>query len=539
MGTQKFEIFKEVNLLEQKILSDYLEEAASTYPEKEAIIFQERRISYEEFYNSAKNLAKAFLHMGIKKGDRIAVLMPNSPEYLFTYMACSMIGAVLVGINTSYKGAEIAYFLNNSQPRALVVIEEYRRVNFFKMIGEYVFPGIIPYIIIQKTNNSRQPRGTYSFDELLHRGQWIKDEELKVRKKSLSPEDNILIIYTSGTTGKAKGVVLTHKNIISTISLEVKEWEISPEDKIILHLPMSHIGGATELSIAGLMAAATVVVMDHFNPVEALKLIQKERITFLGQVPTMFYMMFNVSDFEQYDLSSIRICAVAGAPTSSEILKKMRTIGHGDVRAAYGLAEAAGLVTYTAAGESLDRLTVTVGRPAAGFSIKIVDDYRKEVLRGEIGEVAIKGDGVFKEYFDLPDETEKATDKEGWFYTGDLGLIDNEGYLQLMGRKKDIIITGGFTVFPREIEETLMQHPKIKLAAVCGVPDPLYGEAGRAYIVTEDGEALKQAEILSYLEMRLAKFKIPTQYVFRSSLPLTPTGKVEKRLLQEEIANEG
>lgn len=522
-----------------KLLSDYLEKAALTSPHKEAIVYQDKRISYGEFLAAAQNLAKSFLKLGIKKGDRIAVLLPNSPEYLYTYMASSMVGAVLVGINPLYKGPEIAYILSNCQPKAIVMIEEHRQVNYQKIISEYIFPGIIPLLIIQKTKGNKLLRRAHIFEDLLTRDHGINDEELLARKKIISADDSVLVIYTSGTTGKSKGAVLTHKNIISTISSEVEEWQISPEDRIMLHLHMSHIGGAAELSIAGLMAGAALIVMDHFNPVEALKLIQKEKITFLGQVPTMFTMMFSVSDFDEYDLSSIRMCAVAGAPTPHDILKKMFEVGKRIVRTAYGLAETSGLVTYSSLDDSLEKLIETVGKPAPGFSIKIVNDLRQEVSPGEIGEVAIKGDGVLKEYYELPAETEKVIDKEGWFYTGDIGTLDSDGYLRLKGRKKDMIITGGYTVFPQEIEDKLMRHPQIQLAAVCGVPNPMLGETGRAYIVTRDGNTLKQAEIISFLETQLAEFKIPNQYVFRPSLPLTLTGKVEKRILQEEIANEG
>jgi len=521
-------------------LSDYLEKAASSFPDKEAIIYKNKRISYGEFLTNVRNLAKSFLEMGVKKGDRIAVLMPNCPEYLYTYMASSLVGAVVVGINPLYKGPEIAYILNNSLPKVMVMIDEHRQINYQKMIREYIFPGIIPFLVLHNTQHKKPIiRKTYLLDDLIYNDNGIKDERLDERKKLISPDDGILVIYTSGTTGKPKGAVLTHNNIISTISEEVREWEFSTEDRVLLHLHISHIGGASELFIAALMKSAAVIIMDHFNPVDALELIQKEKVTFLGQVPTMFTMMLNVTEFPKYDLSSIRMCAVAGAPTPPDLMMKLFTIGKGNVRTAYGLAETSGLVTYTHPDDSPEKLMETVGRPTKGFSIKIVDGDRAELPDGETGEVAIKGNGVIKEYFELPAETEKVIDKDGWFFTGDIGMKDKEGYLKLIGRKKDMINTGGFTVYPLEIENKLMKHPLIQLAAVCGVPNPVLGETGRAYIVTRDGNTLKHSEVISFLEKHLAEFKIPEQFVFRKSLPLTLTGKVEKRVLQEEIANEG
>ncbi len=523
------------------LISDCLEKAFKLSPEKEALVHGDKRINYQEFWENAQQMAKAFLELGIKKGDRIAVLMPNCPEYLYTYMASSMVGSVMVGINPAYKGPEIAYIINNSLPKALIMIDQHHDVNYQKLIREYIFPGVIPHIIINNTQQSKKfiIRRSLSFEKLISQESTTDDEMLLERKKILSSDDAALVIYTSGTTGKPKGAVLTHKNILTSIGVEVREWEISSRDRLLLHLHMSHIGGAAELSVAGLMGMSTMIIMDHFNPVDALQLIEKEKITFLGQVPAMFSMMFNVSDFESYDLSSIRACAVAGAPTPVEVMQKMYGIGRGIVLTGYGLAETAGLVTYTSKEDPPETVMNTVGKPAPEFQIKIVDEEKSELPNGENGEVAIKGDSVLAEYYELPEETEKSIDQEGWFYTGDIGFIDDNNYLQLRGRKKDMIITGGYTVFPQEIEDILMRHPRIQLAAVCGVPDPVLGETGRAYIVPQEGNTFKQKEIIAYLEQYLAEFKIPKQFVFRQSLPLTTSGAVEKRILQEEIANEG
>ncbi len=523
------------------LISDCLEKAVKLSPEKEALVYGDRRINYQEFWDNAQNMAKALLDLGIKKGDRIAVLMPNCPEYLYTYMASSMVGSVMVGINPAYKGPEIAYIINNSLPKALIMIDQHRDINYQKLIREYIFPGVIPHIVINNTQRSKKfiIRKSMSFGQLISRENTTDSEMLQERKKILSAEDAALVIYTSGTTGKPKGAVLTHKNILTSIGVEVREWEFSSQDRLLLHLHMSHIGGAAELSVAGLMGMSTLIIMDHFNPVDALHLVEKEKITFLGQVPAMFSMMFNVTDFDSYNLSSIRACAVAGAPTPVEIMEKMYSIGQGIVFTGYGLAETAGLVTYTAKEDPPETVINTVGKPAPEFQIKIVDDERNALPAGETGEVAIKGDSVLSEYYELPEETEKAIDDEGWFYTGDIGLSTEDGYLQLKGRKKDMIITGGYTVFPQEIEDKLMKHPRIQLAAVCGVPDPILGETGRAYIVPKEGNTFKQKEIIAYLEQYLAEFKIPKQFIFRESLPLTTTGAVEKRVLQEEIANEG
>ncbi len=527
--------------MEVKLISQYLEQAANLYPEKEALVAPPTRVTYGDFLAKVRTLARSFLDLGIEKGDRIAVLMPTSIEYIYTYMAASMVGAVLVGINPNYKGPEIAYILNNSMPRVLLMRDQYRDIDLQKVIREHIFPGVIPYIVIQNTQQKKKflIRRAISFATLLENEPASAEEALLERTESISEDDGVLVIYTAGITGKPKGVVLTHRNISATTQAEVTHWEFVPEDRILLHLPMSHIGGAVELFISGLIAGATHIVMSHFNPVEALKLIEAEKITFLGQVPTMYVMMFNVPGFENYDLSRLRTLAVAGAPSSRETMEKMFEVIEGPVRTAYGLSETAGLVTYTKADDPPGKIMETVGKPHESFLMRVVDDDRKELAQGDTGEIAIKGDCVFKEYYEYPAETEQSIDKEGWFYTGDIGYFDPDGYLVLRGRKKDIIITGGFTVFPQEIEAKLNKHPQIQMAAVCGVPDPVHGEIGRAFVVPHPGKIFKQSEIINYLGQYLADFKIPRQFSFRDSLPLTTTGEVEKRILQEEIANQG
>lgn len=522
------------------LISDYLKRSAANAPDKEALVYNDRRLTYAECQQAVMNLAGNFLKLGVKKGDRIAVIMPNSPEYFFTYMAASMVGAIVVGINPVYKGPEIASIINNSLPKLLIMIDKHRQNDYQRIIRENIFPGIINHIIIHDTQEKKKLliRNALYFNDMLNQ---ISNEDVKaleVRRESLVPDATILVIYTSGTTGRAKGASLTHTNIITSTTIEGTQFELSSNDRILLSLHMSHLGAA-EVSVAAICHEATLVMMDHFNPVDALSLIDKEKITFFGQVPTAFAMVLNVTDFDKYDTSSLRLCVLAGAPLIPGILERLAEANMGQLMVGYGMAETAGPVTYTAINDPVEILRDTVGKPSALVTIKIVDDDRKELPPGEIGEVAIRGDCIMKEYHELPAETEQVMDSEGWFYTKDIGVLNEAGYLTIKGRKEDIIITSGFTVFPQEVEEKLIQHPQIQAVAVLGVPDAVHGEIGRAFIVPEDGKIFKQSELLSYMEKILAEFKIPRQFSFRKFLPQTPTGKVEKRILQEEIANEG
>lgn len=523
------------------LISDYLERAASSNPSKEALVYQDRRLTYGECWQKVSSLAGSFFKLGLKKGDRIAVIMPNCPEYLYTYMAASMVGAVVVGINPVYQGPDIASILNNSLPKMMVMIDKHRQNDYQRIIREHIFPGIIPHIVIHETQQNKKLliRNALRFGELLTEPDEEIQKGLDERKKNINPDDAALVIYTSGTTGRPKGVILTHKNIISSTAIEEAQWGFTETDRILLSLHMSHIGAA-EISVAGIHNKATLVLMDHFNPVDALTLIAEEKITFIGQVAPAFAMLLNVSDYYKYDTSSLRLCVLAGAPLIPGLLERMAAANMGErLMVGYGMAETSGIVTFTDKDDSVEILNKTVGKPPLNVNTKLVDENRQEVSAGEIGEVAIKGDFVFSEYHELPAETAEALDSEGWFYTGDMGVFNKEGYLTLKGRKEDTIMTSGFSVYPFEIEETLIQHPQIKAAAVVGVPDPVHGEIGRAYIVPEQGKVFKQSELIAYMEKTLAEFKIPRQFAFRKSLPLTPTGKVEKRILQEEIANEG
>lgn len=526
--------------MDATIISDYLERAASAAPHKEALVYQDRRLTYADCQQAVTNLAGSFIRLGVKKGDRIAVLMPNSPEYFYTYMAASLVGAIVVGINPLYKGPEIASILNNSLPRLLIMIDKYRQNEYQRIIREHIFPGVIPHIIIHDTQEKKKflIRNALRFNDLLNQLDTQQLKTLEERKRILDSDANILVIYTSGTTGRPKGAVLTHRNIISSTAIEESQWGLSGTDRILLSLHMSHIGAA-ELSVAAIHHQATLVLMDHFNPVDALELIAAEKITFIGQVPTAFALILNVTDFDKYDVSSLRLCILAGAPLLPGILDQMKAANMGQLMVGYGMAETAGIVTYTAKDDSMETLRDTVGKPSDLITIKIVDENRKELPPWEIGEIAIRGDCVMKEYHELPAETDRVMDSEGWFYTGDLGAFNEAGYIILKGRKDDMFMTSGFKVFPREVEEKLLEHPQIQAVAVVGVPDAVHGEVGRAFIVPEDGKVFRQSELIAYMQNLLAEFKIPRQFSFRQSLTLTPTGKVEKRILQEEIANEG
>jgi len=516
-------------------LGDILAETARRVPDKEALVYGDERLTWSEVDRRVDHLAKAFLEMGIERGDRIGIISTTRPEYLETYMAAARIGAILVGFNILYSPAELSRLAAMTEPVAMVVLGRAGDKDVAAPLKALfdTMPFVEHYIVI----GDGAPDGAVAFDDLTGIDRPDQNAALAARRAELDEDDGVLIVFTSGSTGKPKGALLTHRSIIDNIAVETPKFGCVPDDRVLLHLPMNHVGGATELSIPALMVGGTLVMMDHFHPVEALQMIQEERITLLGQVPTMFIMEFNLPNYADYDLSSLRAVVVAGAPTPPPVMAKMLEMAP-SVVTGYGMTEVGGFVTYTDPDDDPDTISFTVGAIAPEFRLKVVDKDRREVATGDVGEVAIGGTCVMKEYFRDPEETAASIDEDGWFYTGDLGKLDDRGYLTLVDRKKDMYITGGYNVYPREVEEQISRHPKVAFVACLGTHDDVMGEVGALYVVPKPGTTLDDDEIREHAKQGLAPYKIPKYIHIREALPLTGLGKVDKMKLRDELAGE-
>jgi len=500
--------------MSKKNLSDYVAHWATISPEHEAIVHGDRRISYREFDEQVSRLAGSLDALGITRGDRVAIQLTTLPEYILLYMGIARLGAVMVGINPLYTAEEASYLLEVTRPRLLVSAPPFVErldnalarvpVDHRVLLGGEA-PGWIPWGHFTSLDRGRR--------------QWPTEAD-----------DPVLIVFTSGTTGKPKGAVLSHRNIISNIEVEVRHFHLRSSDRMVLHLPMNHVGGATEMTMGAIIAGATMLVLDRFHPQKTLELVQKERATFLGQVPTMFIMELNLPNFQEYDLSSLDRLAVAGAPTPTEVMKRMMEIA--PVITGYGMTETAGFVTYTEVKDDPETVARTVGRVAPEFELRVVNPDGQELPAGEIGEVIVRGPCVMQGYYGNEEATGEVIDADGWYYTGDMGYLDDRGYLTLAGRKKEMYITGGYNVYPPEVEEALSRHPDVLLAACIGVPDQVLGEVGKAFIVPRPGRVIEPEALRAYLADRLAEYKIPHYFEFKDSLPMTPLGKVDKKLLQ-------
>ena len=521
-----------------RLLAELLSATAARLPDKEALVFRDQRVTWSEFNRHVDNLAKAFLKMGIQRGERIGVISTTRPEYLYTYLAAARIGAVMVGFSILYTPPELVRLAQLTKPVLMVVLGEAgdKKVaaSLKPLFDSLSF--VRHFVVIDDT----AAPGTIRFGDLIAVDLPHQNVALAARQAELDENDAALIVFTSGSTGVPKGAVLTHKNIIDNIAVQVRHFGTREDNRCILHLPMNHVAGSTETTVPALMTGATLVLMDHFHPRHTLETIQRERITMLGQVPTMFIMEFNLPDFAEFDLSSLRTVVVAGAPTPPPVMAKMMKMNENvTVITGYGMTEVAGFVTYTRPEDDAETIARTVGKVAPEFELRVVDDQHRDLPVGEVGEVAIRGSCVMKGYFDNPLETAAAIDADGWFYSGDQGRLDVRGYLTLVDRKKDMFISGGYNVYPREIEEHLSQHPKVAFVAVLGDKDTVMGEVGVAYVVPRPGETFGADEIKTHCKAGLAEYKIPRRIEIREKLPLTSLGKVDKMKLRAELADKG
>jgi acyl-CoA synthetase (AMP-forming)/AMP-acid ligase II len=358
---------------------------------------------------------------------------------------------------------------------------------------------------------------------------------LEEREATVSELDGLLIVYTSGTTGNPKGALMSHQNIIHVALITADEVGSTPDSVWLNHMPVNHVSGATEIGVSGILNGATQVLLDAFHPVTTLQMIQKHRVTMFGQVPTMYAMEFALPHLDSFDLSSLQCCIVSGAPLAEDLAKKIYHRMSPNISNDLGMTETSGLITYTRKGAPPEEIASSIGMVPPEFEFKLVDKNRQEVAPGETGELAYRGTNVIKEYFMLPEATAKSIDADGWFYAGDLARIGEDGQLHMMGRSTEMFITGGDNVYPAEIEEIIGNFENVMLVACLGLPDPIWGEIGRAYIVPRPGTQVDENALREYLRANLAKHKIPREFVFRDMLPLTSIGKVEKKLLKQEI----
>ncbi len=513
----------------------YVEKWAAETPDAEALVFEETRLTWKNFKSQMDLAAKAFVEAGVKKGDRVAMLSMARTEFPITYMAASRIGAIWLGLNPKLTVDELAFQVNDSKPVVLVAVREFLGNDLSETLNTLVkgCPSIKKLLII-----GEPIEGAESYAKFVDKPRKELDTELEKRAAEADEKDSALLMYTSGSTGKPKGVVHTHYSIIENIKVEVVKFYFRQGGRALLHFPINHVAADVEIGYAAIMVGGCLVCMDRFDPAESLKMIEKEKLNVIGQVPVMFLLQMMQPTFKEVDMSGIELFAWAGsaAPKAmidalSEICKKTGA----KLMTGYGSTEVCGFVTYSEKDDNEETLLTTAGKIAPPFELKIVDNNRKELPDGEIGEIAVRGAFMFKEYFNNPAATAEVLDKDGWFYTSDMAFRDKHGYIHITGRKSEMFKTGGENVYPREVEEVIESQDAVLFAAVMGVPDDLYQEVGWAFVMPIPGKAVTEEELLEYCKNKLANYKLPKKYFIRPLLPLLANGKVNKLALRDEI----
>ena len=518
-----------------KTLGEILDEIAEKYPEKEVIIFESKRIKYKELNERVNEFASGLLKLGIKKGDKIGLWMPNYPEWVIAYFGIAKVGGVVVPMNTRYKTHEVEYILNNSEAAALVMTDAFVGIDFIEMIND--LRGKIPKLrdVVVLGNAGKD---MHEFYEICNKGKdWKNDKNLEMRRKNLTPEDCVFILYTSGTTGNPKGAMLSHNNMGTNARDVAGVLKTTERDRFLLAVPFFHCFGCVMGILGSIFYGASMVPMLVFKGKKAVELVEKEKVSILYGVPTMFVLELEAFRKYKYNIDSLRTGIMAGAPCPVEIMRGVMEEMHCNVCIAYGLTEASPVITMTQFEDPIDKRVETVGKPLQGIEVRIVDDLHKSVPAGTKGELACGGYNVMLGYYKMPGKTKEAIDEKGWLYSGDLAIMDEERYISIVGRKKDMIIVGGFNVYPREIEEFLFTHPKIQNVSVIGVPDKVFGEVVMVYAIPKEGVSLDPQEIADFSKGKIANFKVPRYARVVDQMPMTASGKIQKYKLREEAQN--
>ncbi|MBW1734617.1 MAG: long-chain fatty acid--CoA ligase [Deltaproteobacteria bacterium] len=507
------------------IIGRFLDLAAARYPDKSAIVSGDRKFTYTQLREWVQRLMTGFSKLGVRKGDRICTLMENCSEQIEIYLAAARLGAVFTPLNFRLKETELLHIIQDARPSVLVTDEN------FEETAWHIAPNLAKRRGLFSTSAS--PRdGFHAYESL------VGDSVPFSGSPDLTAEDPCQILYTSGTTGQPKGVVLTHENVVwNTINMLQARGD-RPEDVALIVGPLFHAAALNSHYTSRLALGATSIIMSKFDPVELMEVIQNERVTVVSGTPTMFIMLMESCAAGQYDTSSVTTLT-SGADKLADSTKKAILEyfpGAGGIYDVYGCTECSPCVTTLDKRDSL-RKTGSVGRPLPFVEVKLLDDEGQPVPAGEPGEIVVRGPVVMKGYYGRPEETAKVL-KHGWLYTGDVAWADEEGFLYVVDRKKDIIVSGGENIFAREVEEHLLTHPSVLKAAVFGLPDPKWGEKVAAAVVLKQGQSPDKKDLLKHLRGRISNYKMPKEVFFLDQLPEGSTGKVQKQVLRETYTAE-
>ncbi len=538
-------------------IGDLLDQQVQMRPGKEALIYHYPeiglllRLSYSQYRDKVDRIAKGLLALGIEKGEHVAVWAPNVPEWIYLQLALARIGAVMVTINTAYRTSEVEYVLRQGDISTLFMVEEFRGNSYLNSI----------YTIVPEIRNLDEPlyeplrsttlprlkrvaaignipqRGLLLYSQIEALGERISSETLRERQASVTSQDVAMIMYTSGTTGFPKGAMLTHSNIVNTLHV-VRGGRDYSADRYVSPMPLFHIAGSNFV-IFSILCGLTMIPLIAFDPDKELRLLADEKGTTSFCVPTMLIAMLNHPRFSEFDLSSLRQIYTGGTAIPTVLMEQVKDRMGADCKIFFGMTESTGAGTMTLDDDNFELKSSTVGRPFPHVKVKIVNPQTGEpVGLGERGELLSRGFLVMKGYYNMPEKTAETIDTEGWLHTGDLATMNAQGYVNVVGRVKDMIIRGGENVYPAEIEQFLMRHPKVSDAQLIGVPDAVMGEELVAVLRLKPGESATEEELRTYCKNNISRHKVPRYIAFVTDYPLTASGKIKKFELKAQFLKE-
>ena len=509
---------------EMKNFVETVRNHARQRPDHPAYIFMGQTITYRQFDESINRVANSFISLGLKPGDKVATILPQSPAFITVYLATAVLGLVVVPLDPRFKAAEMVTLCRRTNPRILIslgnpepvkktaesLVEQVGFEAVYYFFGPLDCPGAKPYEALLQA--SPEPPAELSSDL----------------------DAPLIIIFTSGSTGRPKGAVISHRNTLAIARATCEAWGLRSDDRVIVNLPTSHVGGTHDLIAVQLYAGATGIVMPTFNPPEMLDFIGKYQVTYFGGVPTMYRLMFNQCRVADFDVSSVRLVIVSGEPSPPELIRQIKeNFPNTAVGSSWGMSETAGFFTFTSPDDPLEVVATTEGKPGDDFQLRIASPDGDWLPTGEVGELLVKGDSVISTYMD-PEDNQDAF-RDGWLRTGDLGFLDEHNYLHFIGRVKEMYISGGYNVYPLEIESFLNSHPKINTSCIIEMKDEVYGETGCAFIVPEKGVDLEVEEVMAFCREHLADYKRPKKVIIRDDLPKTLIGKLAKQEIRKNL----
>lgn len=511
--------------------NEALEEAARKFPNKVALVDARRRITYAQYYRAAQRLAAHWLSLGLTKDDVIGIQLPNWSEFGIAVNSAMLVGIPFCQFHADFRSKEVELVLGFTEAAAVIIPREFHGFDYMAMI--HALRPRLPKLKHILVVGDDVPADLFDLRTFLAADDGLPLSEAELRRRRPHGNDFARVAFTSGTTGDPKAVIHTHNTTNSALAFLNRDHAITEDSAFLLFLPVGLNWGLFQ-TLQALPAGCKLVYMETFKPEEALRLIERERITHFATAPAGLIVMMNAPDFKKYDLSSLRVYVVGGASCPIEVIRQARRALPGQLLELYGMLEC-GAQAYTRLEEDPEAVCGLVGRPLKEMGVKVVDDGGRDLGPGQAGEILTIGPSVTVGYYNNPEANAKSFTSDGWFRTGDIGMFDDQGYLKIVGRKKEMIIRGGANIYPREIEEVLFKHPKVLDVAVIGVPDPRLGERPCACIVPRPGQHIVLQEVVDFLKDKIATYKLPERLEILSALPRTPTGKIPRHVLLDQI----